>query len=116
MIDGLNQSDPYSTIGAIDLFDFDPVHLRAGVGILIQEEFRKKGYASEALSLLIRYSFSILGLHQLYTNITPNNKASIRLFEKNGFIKCGIKKHWLNEGGKWLDELMFQLLIPTDYQ
>ena len=47
-------------IGSIDLFDFDPNHLRAGVGILIAEKAdRKKGYASEALSLLMDYCFSV---------------------------------------------------------
>ena len=40
-------------IGCIDLYDFDPIHMRAGVGILLQKEFRKQGYAQEALQLLL---------------------------------------------------------------
>ncbi|MCX6259510.1 MAG: GNAT family N-acetyltransferase, partial [Bacteroidia bacterium] len=36
-----------ATIGTIDIFDFDPFHKRAGIGILIaNEQYRRKGYAS----------------------------------------------------------------------
>lgn len=97
-------------VGAIDLFDYDPFHLRAGVGILIQEESRGKGYAKEALGILIRYAFSFLRLHQLYCNILPTNVASRSLFEDLGFVSCGVKKDWMNIGGFWHDEWMYQLI------
>ena len=80
-------------IGRIDLFDFDPLNRRAGVGIFIVPEEREKGYAAEALELLIRYCFEILQLHQLYCNITSGNDKSIRLFTNAGFVQCGIKKN-----------------------
>ena len=54
------------SVGMIDLFDFNPLHKRAGIGIAIHKQFTKKGYAAEALSLLIDYSFSTLHLHQFY--------------------------------------------------
>ncbi|MGZ4090463.1 MAG: GNAT family N-acetyltransferase, partial [Bacteroidia bacterium] len=41
------------TIGCIDIFDFDPQHARAGVGIYIHKDFREKGLASECLQLVI---------------------------------------------------------------
>jgi diamine N-acetyltransferase len=102
-------------IGAIDLFDFDPLHKRAGIGILIIQEEREKGYASESLDLLIRYSFEILMLHQLYCSISPENTQSIHLFKKYGFLKCGIKKEWRLKEGKWTDEIMFQLINTQKY-
>ena len=50
-------------VGAIDLFDFDPFHNRAGVGVLIAEtEERKKGYALQSLETLIKYCFEVLKL------------------------------------------------------
>ncbi len=102
------------SIGAIDLFDFDPYHLRAGIGILLREEFRGNGYASEALEILIKYAFGILNLRQLYSNVTPINTASISLFEKCGFERCGIKKDWVRSGSSWMEEWMFQLIRPKD--
>ena len=98
-------------IGSIDLFDFEPNHLRAGIGILIADKSdRRKGYASEALKLLINYCFDILNLHQLYCNITTDNEASVLLFQKNGFMITGIKKQWVRDGGNFKDELLLQLI------
>ncbi|HON18760.1 MAG TPA: GNAT family N-acetyltransferase [Salinivirgaceae bacterium] len=103
-----NQS---KTIGAIDLYDFDPYHLRAGVGILISgDENRRKGYATDALKVIINYCFNFLHLKQLYCSIPEGHDASIRLFESLGFMPCGRKHQWLRCTDRWIDELMFQLI------
>ena len=97
-------------IGMIDLFDFNPLHKRAGIGILIHPDFQKNGFASEALQLLINYSFTHLQLHQLYANITFDNTNSIALFSKHNFQKIGIKKDWILNKGIYKDEILFQLI------
>jgi diamine N-acetyltransferase len=108
MIDTL---DTFSTIGTIDLFDFDPLHSRAGVGILIADNTRRKqGYAAEALDLLLDYCFSTLLLHQLYCNISSDNIASIGLFNKKGFVECGEKKEWIKTRDGWQSEFLYQLI------
>ncbi|MDQ1297075.1 MAG: diamine N-acetyltransferase [Bacteroidota bacterium] len=102
------------TIGTIDIFDFDPFHKRAGIGILIADEAnRRKGYASMALKCLITYCFKTLLLHQLYCNILANNCESIDLFKKVGFTKAGIKKEWVKVADGYLDEYMFQMINPA---
>jgi len=99
------------TIGSIDIFDFDPFHKRAGIGILIADETnRKKGYASMALKCLIGYCFKTLQLHQLYCNILANNCESIDLFKKVGFLHSGVKKDWVKTTDGYLDEHLFQLV------
>jgi diamine N-acetyltransferase len=99
------------TIGAIDLFDFDPFHLRVGIGILIhQTEDRSKGFATSALDLMVRYCFEKLGLHQIYANILTDNEASIKLFSKAGFALSGTKRDWVRDGSNWKDEHLLQLL------
>ena len=101
------------TIGTIDIFDFDPFHNRAGIGILIaEEEQRRKGYASMALKCLTDYCFGTLQLHQLWCNILANNSESIELFQKLGFMQIGIKKDWVKTSDGYLDEYMFQLVNP----
>jgi diamine N-acetyltransferase len=100
-------------IGTIDVFEFDPFHKRAGIGILIaNESYRRKGYASMALTCLIKYCFKTLHLHQLYCNILSNNPESMELFKKHGFIQIGIKKDWIETDNEYLDEHMFQLINP----
>jgi len=99
-------------VGAIDLFDFDPFHFRAGVGILIHDEKdRKLGYASDALELLCQYAANYLRLHQLFANISEDNLASIHLFKKAGFELAGTKKDWRRTLSGWKSELMFQKIL-----
>ncbi|MFT5942930.1 MAG: diamine N-acetyltransferase, partial [Sediminicola sp.] len=72
-----------NVVGLIDLFDFDPHHHRAGIGIVILEEKdRNKGLGLEALQLLENYAFDGLHLRQLYANVLEDNEASIHLFKK----------------------------------
>lgn len=97
------------TVGAIDLFDFDPYHARVGIGILVHNPAdRTKGYATAALQLIVRYCLEMLNLHQVYANILTNNELSIRLFLKAGFEITGTKKAWIREGNQWLDEYLVQ--------
>ena len=99
------------TIGTIDIFDFDPLNSRAGIGILIAKETdREKGFASDALEVLVNYCFNTLLLHQLFCNISHDNISSINLFKNKGFELVGIKKDWIRTPGGWKDEFMFQLL------
>jgi diamine N-acetyltransferase len=97
-------------LGMIDLFDFNPQHKRAGVGVLIHPDFQQKGVASEALSLLINYSFSHLNLHQLFANITSDNVKSTSLFTKHNFKEVGVKKDWIFSKEAFKDEVLFQLI------
>jgi diamine N-acetyltransferase len=98
-------------VGLIDIFDFDPFHQRAGIGILIGDtEARNKGYASEALDVLLEYCFNTLMLKQVYCNILLSNEISIKLFESAGFVKSGQKKSWIRTRSGWEDEYFYQLL------
>jgi len=102
-------------VGFIDLFEFDPIHQRAGVGIVISKtEDRRKGYGGEALKLLIKYAFSRLKLHQLYCHILESNSDSIRLFEAYGFTKVGLKRDWRLLNGAYENEWLLQLINTKD--
>lgn len=106
------QNENLKAVGAVDLFDFEPYHQRAGIGILIHnKEDRNHGYATDALQAVSNYAFEILGLKQLYANITKNNTNSIQLFEKTGFQESGIKKDWIKTLTGWKDEILFQKIL-----
>lgn len=98
-------------VGLIDIFDLEPKDRRAALGIVIANEAeRGKGYGGEALSLVCNYCFKHLALHQVYANITANNEASRRLFERQGFVKVGVKKDWNFINGQFQDEILYQLI------
>ncbi|MFI5218867.1 MAG: GNAT family N-acetyltransferase [Bacteroidia bacterium] len=111
----IDLNDSSKTIGYIDLFEFDPQHRRAGVGILIGDQAeRKKSFAKESLSLLIDYAFNTLNLHQLYCNIPETNHASLRLFSSSGFKEAGILKDWIMNHGDWQQVIVMQLINETE--
>jgi diamine N-acetyltransferase len=111
MIDSI---DDNQTIGTVDLFDFDPQNQRAGIGILIADSTnRGKGFAADSLSVIVRYAFDTLLLHQLYCNIGESNSKSLKLFEEAGFVRAGIKKSWVRTKTGWEDEFFLQLVNKT---
>lgn len=101
-----------NVIGTLDLFEFDPQHKRAGVGILIGDESeRNKGFALEALQILSNYAENKLHLTQLFCTISSKNSPSIRLFEKAGYTLAGTKKSWLQHKEGLHDACFYQLIF-----
>ncbi len=112
IIETTDQIVPKTTVGMLDLFDFDPFHNRAGLGIMIHELWRGKGFAKEAIELFLTYAFSTLGIHNIYCNVAQSNEVSINLFTTLGFNLAGIKKEWLKVKAGYEDELLFQIIRP----
>lgn len=108
----IQKNEGNTPLGTIDLYDFDPIHRRAAVGILIADkEERKKGYAREALDLLSVYCREILKLHQLYCYVREDNTSSLELFIQSGFSNNGIRKEWYWDGKSFKDEFILQALL-----
>ena len=82
------------SVGCVDLFEYDMVNSRAGVGIFIDEKFRNMGIATKALSLLKSICIKDYFISNLHANILHTNKASIQLFKRAGFNKNGVKKNY----------------------
>lgn len=99
-------------IGTVDLYDFDPFHRRAGVGILIDGKHRRQGYGLQVFTLLEEYAFGFLNLKQLYAIIPGKNTGSIRLFTKAGYRQAGVLEEWLSSGDSFNDALLMQKIKP----
>ena len=95
-------------IGTVDLYDFEPFHHRAGVGILIDPGYQKQGYGYQALQLLEEYAFSFLSLRQLHAVVPQKNIPSIRLFRKSGYAEVGTLTDWISAGDRFEDARLFQ--------
>ena len=101
-------------VGLIDIFDFDPINHRAGIGIVIKSTHRKRGYALESVKLIEDISKKDLQIHQLFVNVGINNKNSLSLFKKLGYNKVGIKKEWNYSNGRYTDEILFQKILSSE--
>lgn len=98
-------------VGIIDLINFDPRHQRAEVGIVVKSEFRRRGYASSAISRIMRYASNNLHLHQLYVFVDSCNTGSLSLFKTLGFSTEAVLKEWLYKDGKYRDAVLMQHLF-----
>lgn len=95
-------------IGSIDLFDFDPVNGRIGIGILIESAHRGKGYAKRALNLCLDYLFHDVMVHQVHCLIDIANEESRHLFLGLGFSECGLRKDWIKTPEGYLNAVFYQ--------
>ena len=103
--------DDSNSYGFIDLFDYNHISRRAGIGIVIFERFRSKGFGSLSLKLIEEHVLNHVPIHQLYANISSDNFESISLFKKNGYCRVGIKKDWVFYKNKFNDVVLFQKIL-----
>ncbi len=105
-------SDPAgNALGYIDLFDFDAINRRAGIGIYIDDEYRRRGYATEAIRLLCGYAHETLGIHQLWAYVAVDNRPSVDLFTAAEFKPAGKLRSWIRRGHTYADALILQRLF-----
>lgn len=106
----ITDAETLQPLGTADLYDFDPVNSRAGVGILVDEAHRRTGVGLRAIKLLERYCLERLSLHQLWAVIPESNPACRALFGKAGYTISGRLRSWLREGGRFSDAWLYQNL------
>lgn len=65
------------------------------IGVILRSTAQGKGLTSEALRFVVAHGFKALGLHRIEADIDPDNTASLRLFERNGFVREAIlRDNW----------------------
>jgi [ribosomal protein S5]-alanine N-acetyltransferase len=106
------REEPTSFIGVMGLFRIDTDNHRAEIGYMLPPEHWGKGIVSELIPYVTAYGFSSLNLHTMEAIIDPENHASRRVLEKNGFIQeAHIRENCLFEG-KFLDTVILSLRHP----
>jgi diamine N-acetyltransferase len=98
--------------GLIDLYDYDAINRRAGIGIFISPSKRGKGLGLDSVNTLISYCRKVLNLHQVYCLIEMDNNVSKKLFEeKAGFKLSGIQKDWNFRNSEPIDVYLYQKIL-----
>lgn len=98
-------------VGIADLTCFDPRHLRAELGLVIQRSCRRQGYAKAAVAKICQYAKEVLHLHQIYVIIGEDNEASRALFRSTGFSAVSQLPDWLYDGTSYHTALLLQLVL-----
>lgn len=107
----LVENERQEAVGMADLVRFDPQHMRAEAGIVIQDGFRRRGYALAALEALADYARRIIHLHQLYAVIAEDNQAALQLFAKAGYRQGLVLHDWLFDGQSYKNAVLMQSFL-----
>ena len=97
-------------IGSIGIWQMDKVNHRAEIGYMLSTAHQGKGYMQEALVEAIKYAFGYINLHSIEANVNPGNQASVKLLERNGFVREGYFRDKFYYNGKFLDSAVYCLI------
>jgi len=102
-------------IGTVGLLRFDFEHRHAEVGYEIARRWWGRGLIPEAAAAVIRYGFSVLGLHRIEAGVLPENDASVRVLQKLAFLEEGTRRDYLYCKGRFHSFRWFSLLETDEF-
>ncbi len=76
-------------------------------GIAIKAEGRRRGYAAEAIRIVLQYYFAELRYQKVWANVYSFNEASLRLHERLGFVEEGRQRRMVYTRGHYFDIVLF---------
>lgn len=101
-------------VGSIGLKNIDLTNKKANLGYWIGEQYWGRGIATECVRLIINYAFSYdLGLREVIAYVFPENKASIRVLEKNGMKKKGEVNEYHEISKRYRNSLKYSIIRDT---
>jgi len=109
---GLTLKNEPKVIGTISVWNIKKEHHRAEIGYALHPDQQGKGLMQEALEAILDFGFKNMKLHSVEANVNPANAASIKLLEKNNFVREAYHRENYCHGGKFLDSAIYSLLSP----
>ena len=82
----------------------------ATLGYWMGQPFAGRGIMTKAVRVMKVFAFEKLGLRRIEAGCIPNNIASIRVLEANGFDREGYAREYLCIAGVWQDHFLYACL------
>jgi ribosomal-protein-alanine N-acetyltransferase len=101
-------------IGMVGFWRLQLQHQKGEIGYLLDPRFKGRGYASEAVQLVLKHVFITLGWNKVEADILPQNHASIRVVEKAGFKQELLLRDHEYWEGQFYDQAWYGL-TRSDY-
>lgn len=86
------------------------------IGFTLSRKHQGKGFAAEAVSVLLDCAFTKLGLHRIVAITDCENRASIALLERLGMRREGHFLQSIWNKGEWRDEFQYAILKEEWHQ
>ena len=107
---GICQKEDPTLMGTMGFYQLEKEHFRITAGYSLLPEYHRKGYASEALCALLNYAFTEMNIHSIAAEVNPENKASIGLLEKHGFVREAYFRENFFFEGNFMDTAVYSLI------
>ena len=89
----------------------DPDYRHASIDLYIDPDHHRKGYATEAIAVLVDHLFVQRGHHRLTIDPAADNEAAIACYGRVGFQPVGtLRRYERQADGRWADGLLMELL------
>jgi RimJ/RimL family protein N-acetyltransferase len=111
---GIVLKETGKVIGAVGLIKINWTHKNAEAGYWMGRKYWNRGLMTEALKLLLKFSFEQLQLHRVNAYVFADNITSMRVLEKNGFQREGEVREAICKYETWKNLLIYGIL-RTDY-
>jgi RimJ/RimL family protein N-acetyltransferase len=102
-------------VGSINTNSCDTRHGTFNYGVAIFREHWRKGYASEAVMILLRFYFEELRYQKVTAHVYAFNESSIALQEHLGFVQEGKLRNMIFTKGQYFDEFLYGL-TKSEYE
>lgn len=102
------ENSEHEVVAIVDLMNFEPLHLRAEIGIVVREPFRHQGFAQATILQLLTYCRNVIHLHQVYAIVAKSNATSMKMLECCDFQENGRLSDWLFNGESYEDAYFYQ--------
>jgi ribosomal-protein-alanine N-acetyltransferase len=99
-------------LGTISFWNIKKEHYRAEIGYALHPQLQGQGLMQEAMTVVLDYGFHTIKLHSVEANVNPNNRRSIQLLERNGFVREAYHKENYYYNGHFLDSVIYSLINP----
>ena len=107
---GITLKGEDKVIGYIGFWNMQATHFRIEIGYILHPDYWRQGFMSEALQTITNYAFNQTELHSIEANVSVDNIPSMRLLEKNGFVKEAHFRENYYYDGKFLDSIIYSLV------
>lgn len=97
--------------GLATIHSIDERHGTFGFSVLVDRQYRKRGYAEDAVQLILKYGFLERRFHKCDSSCASYNTASTQLHRKLGFIQEGRLREKYFYNGEHHDELLFGMTL-----
>ncbi|MDI3096294.1 GNAT family protein [Streptomyces sp. AN-3] len=97
-------------LGEVVLHAWVPEERSCTFRTLIGARGRGRGIGTEATRLIVGYAFEELGLHRVQLDAYAFNDRALRVYEKVGFVREGVRREVERRDGVWVDEVLMAVL------